>query len=229
MHLLTFRVSAELSVNFHQLSVQPQDLLPTCVNSLFVSWTFRHLPLTICTSIGPSKNIPCTRWTFRQLQATFRAVAGPSGNSQCGCGTFPQVASTFRAAVVPSATFRAVTGSSVNFLSGHRSSVNFHQLSVPPRDFPSTSVNSPCGHRPSVNFRQISVLLQDLCLLLLNCRSSGFRQLSLLPCFHAFCQLTSTLRVSSGPSTFCASEGHSVNFSQLSVRPRDLPPTFSAA
>ena len=88
VHLLTFHVSAELSVNFHQLSVQPQDLLPTCVNSLFVSRTFRHLPLTICASMGPSKmfcvpaglsvNFRQLSVQLRDLQATLNAAAGHS-------------------------------------------------------------------------------------------------------------------------------------------------------
>ena len=173
VHLLTFRASAGLSVNFHQLSVRPQDLPPTCVDSMFVSGTFSHFPLTICASMGPSKNVLCTCWTFRQLQATFRAVVGPSGNSQCGHRTFLQVASTFRAAVVPSATFHVVAGSSVNFSSSHGCSVNFHQLSVHQRDLPTTKGKFPCCHGtfhilsvqtrgPSVKLLQLSVLLRDL-------------------------------------------------------------------
>ena len=107
-----------------------QDLPPTCVDSMFVRRTFSRFPLTISASMGPFKNVLCTRWTFRQFQATFRADVGHSGNSQCGRRTFLQVASTFHAAVVPSATFHAVAGSSGNCPSSHGPSVNFHQLSV---------------------------------------------------------------------------------------------------
>ena len=38
-------------------------------------------------------------------------------------------------------------------------SVNFRQLSVPPRDFLSTSVNFLCGHN---NFRELSEWLREL-------------------------------------------------------------------
>ena len=92
----TFHVCKGPSVNFPCISGTfrqlpstfraMQDLPPTCVDSMFVSRTFSRFPLTICASMGPSKNVLCTRWTFRQLQTTFRAVVGPSGNSQCGAG-----------------------------------------------------------------------------------------------------------------------------------------------
>ena len=168
----TFRTATGLSANMRQLSVRPQDLPSPSFNNLCIHGTF--------------KIVPCTHWTFRQFQATFRAVAGPSGNSQCGRGIFPPVASTFRAAVVPSVTFQAATGLQLT-------SINFPCIHETFRQHLST-LSAAVG--PFVNFRQISVRLQDFCLLLSNCPASGFRQISVLLCFHAFCQLMSTLRVS---------------------------------
>ena len=69
-------------------------------------------------------------------------------------------------------------------------SVNFHQLSVRPLNFPSTSINIPCGH---VTF----------CQLLSTFRAAAKPSVN-FTCIHiTFRQLV---------STFCASAGHSVNF-----------------
>ena len=177
-----FLVPAGLSDNFRRLSVHPWDLQAT------------H-----SATVGHSQNCfnsPCGHGTFlqfsvrsRDLSATFLAATGlqlTSINFPCIHETFRQHSSILRAAAEPY--------------------VNFCHFFVQPRDHPEMSVNFLCDRgtflqllsnfsapaRSFVYLCQLSVCLQDL--------PSGYRQLSVLPCFHAFCQLTSTLRVSTGPS-----------------------------
>ena len=83
---------------------------------------------------------------------------------------------------------------------------------------------------PSINFRCIDETLQQLLVRggnsrLLPERQQTFRQLSVHPQVSP-----STFRASEGPSvTFLASVGPSVNISQISAQPRDLPSTFCVA
>ena len=157
--------------------------------------------------MGPFINFPCIRRNF----ANF-----------CQLPVCPlDLLSTFRTTVVSFVHFCQLSvsvGHSVRFSCVCET---FHQNFVLQRDLPSIFINFSCVHG---TFHQ---LLSTFCLLLSNCPASGFRQLSVLLCFHAFCQLMSTLRVSSGtsvnflcvqgtfcqlPSTFRASEGLSVKF-----------------
>ena len=178
--------------------------------------------------------IPVIHGTFRQLLSIFSASAGPCVKFSCVRGTFRQLSvrprdypSNFVSAehsvifsklhVHPcdlASTFRASAGHSVNF-PGH------------PWDFTSTSVNSQCIRG---TMRQIFVCQWDI--------QSTFRsfvvpsvKLVNSPCIcGTFCQLLSTFCASMGPpKTICAAAGPSVNFSQLSVRPWNLPSTFRAA
>ena len=108
-----------------------------------------------------------------------------------------------------------------DFLSNIRTSacpsVNFHQLSVHLRYFPSTCVNFSCI---SGTFSQLSVHPWDFLSISVNS-----------PRIHGtFCQLLSTLCASVGPTKmFRAAAGPSVNFSQLSVQPWDHLSTFRAS
>ena len=105
-----------LPVCRHQLSMCPWELLSTL--RMFV---------------GPSINFPSSRKTFRQLLSTFRASAELPLNFvsfSCVRGYFKK--------------FRTAIGSSVNFSHLSCSHGTFRQLSVHPRDIPSTSVNFSC-------------------------------------------------------------------------------------
>ena len=126
-----FRASAGLSVNFRQLSLRPQDLPPPSSNNLCICGTFRKCSVYLLNFLSISGNFPCSCGTFRQLSLRLRHIPKSCFSFLCGRETFRN--------------FQYVAGSSVNFLSGHGSSGDFHPLSVQPRDFLSTSVNSLCG------------------------------------------------------------------------------------
>ena len=144
-----------LSVNFRQLSVHPRDHASfSYVSQLSVrSW---YLPSRLVNS-------PCICGTLCQLSSTFCASMGPPKTI---CAAARPSVNFSQLSVWPwdlLSTFRASTRPSVNFL--HVRGI-FHQLSVQPRDLPSTffcdrgtfrqpqstfhasvgpSVNFPCG------------------------------------------------------------------------------------
>ena len=174
---------------------------------------------------GPSINFPSARGTFRQLSSTFHSSAGHSIIILCGHGTFCQLSkqlyvwprdflSTFLAPMGPSlkfsSTFRVAGRPSVNFPCIHGTfckhlstflesagpSSNFRQISVGPRDLPSTfhaSMGLPSTFHayagPSVDFPQLL------------CIRGTFSEFSM--------HLRDLL------STFRACVGPSVDFSQL--------------
>ena len=163
------------------------------------------------------------RWTFCQLQSTFHAVAKLSVNFPCNNGT-----------------------SCLLSIRQHHilsNSINFHQLSMHPRDLPSTFLVST---RPSINFLCGCETFYKLPSTLVH--PPYFRQIPSnsinFPCAHRrFCQLfirqwdllstsvnfscvRETFREPSVRprylhSTFHASVGPSVNFNQQSVQSRD--------
>ena len=193
------------------------------VNFLCIRGPFRQLPLALCVSVEAFINFNQHSMQPRDISSTFRASAGPSGNFHqlsvrplylpstsinilCGCGTFRQLSVHLRD-ILP--TFHASEGPSINFpyVRGH--SVNFRQLSMHPRGYPS---NFCVSAEHSVIFSKHSVRPWDLPSTSVN-----------LPCIRV------TFRLLSSP--FCASK-FSVNilcgcrtFYQLFLHPRDIPCT----
>ena len=113
-HLSNFYVAAGPSVNFHELSVQPQDLLSISVNSLCACGTFHQLPSTVRAVVRHSV-------IYLLLSLRSRNLPLTSVNFLCFLGTFRPF--------------------SVNFHASAGQSINFCQHSVPPLDLPSTSDN----------------------------------------------------------------------------------------
>ena len=172
-------MTAEPTVNFHQLSVYPRDLPSTSVNFLHVCRTFREFPSAFSACTGPSVSFKYFCGTFHQVPSTFHAATRPSFNFPCGRGTFCQFSMRPRD---HSSAFRAAWGHSMNLPTLCAPSVNFRQFYVWLRDLPSTfhasvrPVNLLCScgtfrslpstfrtlAGPSVNYSQLFVHLREL-------------------------------------------------------------------
>ena len=179
-------VSAEHSVIFSYHSVHSRDLASTfrasaghSVNFPCIHETFCQLPSTLSASTGPCVKFSC-QW---DIQSTLRpfvvpsvkfgllsvyvryllstsvnilCVCGTSQNILCSCWTFYQLQSTIRAALGPFVNFLCIR-QTFSQLSGRPR--DFHQLSVQPRDLPSTFCMIV---GPSVNLSQLSMPLWGL-------------------------------------------------------------------
>ena len=202
------------------------------VNSRQISVHLRVLPSTVCAEAEPSVSIRQLSVCPRDLRSTFRAAAGHSVNFRqlfedpwdlplssvnfsCIRGTFQKVPygrwtvchlhqlfvwsrdlpSTLRTIMGPSVSFPYVRGT-------------FCQLSIRPRDIPSSFVNFSCVR---VIILQYSVHQRNL-----PSTSDNFR------CIHGTCRQLFVHHFEF-PSYFRASTGHSVNFHDIFVCPRNLP------
>ena len=135
---------------------------------------------------------------------------GPSVNSLCRSGTFCQHPSTFRLSTWPS----------VNFLWCSRTFCKLPSTlcaSVGP------SINCPCVLG---TFRQHFVLPSNLPLFQSTFLASVWPSVNFLCCCGTFRQ--NSLWLEHHSSTFIASMGHSINFRELSVRPRDFTSVLHA-
>ena len=207
-----------ISETFHQLSVRPQDLPSTSMNILSVRgkhfvrkldlplnfrqilvW-LRVLPSSFCASSGPSVIFrkhsvqPRTSVNLHQLLRDRRIYRQLS--------VHPQHLSQ---------TFRAFEGTSMNFPYVRGGFINFRQLSMHPRDYPS---NFCVSAEHCVIFSKHSVQPWGL-----PSTSANFCTFS-APSISIQCDRGSFRHIQ---STFCAVVGLSATFCQLSVRPRDLP------
>ena len=228
--------------DFHQHSSTLHPSTRHSISSPFVHRTFCQLPSTFCLSVEyilcgswtfcvTSDNFLCARGSFHQvfvrqqhLQSPFvnipcsRGLPSACVNLLCGCGTYRQLSLQVRDHLP---TFRASEGLSINFPYVWRRSINFHQLSVHPRDYLS---NFCVSAEHCVIFSKHFV------------RPQGFPSTSVkfctfsapsgkISCDHgSICQILSTFHASADiKSTFLAPAQPSVNFHQLSVRLRDLP------
>ena len=147
-------------------------------------------------------NLSCIRETILKLSALVLDFLSTSVNLLCVCGTFHQLfvhprelTSTFHTIMGPSVSFLYVCGT-------------FCQLSIRLRDIPSSFVNFSCVR---VIILQYSVHQRNL-----PSTSDNFR------CIHGTCHQLSVHRFEL-PSYFRASAGHSVNFHDIFVCPRNLP------
>ena len=154
-----------------------------------------------------SVNIPCSR----RLPSTCV-------NFSCGCGTYGQLSLQPRD---HSPTFRASEGPSINFPYVWGRSINFCQFSVHPRYYPS---NFCVSAEHCFIFSKHFVRPQGLPSTSVNFCTFSAPSVN-IPCDHgSICQLSSTFHAAADiTSTFLAPAQPSVNFHQLSVRPRDLP------
>ena len=207
------------------------------MNISSVCGTFHQLPWTFCRCAGSSVNFPCVCRNFHRLfmhpwdlpsisvfcrtfPSNFRVTADPSINFPCGHGTFRQLSLCLRNLLSTFVIFPCLCWTLrkllANFLDSEGTSVNFCQISVGPRDLPSTfpasvgpSVNFPCVHgtcyQPSVRLWN---LVSTFCAstgpsvnILWLCRTLGrlpstFRSASWLsvkfPCVRGTCQRCST-------------------------------------
>ena len=132
----TFVNFRSVSETFRQHSIRPRDLPSTSINFLSVcgnilcgSWTFR---LT-------SDNFLCGWGTCRQVFVLQLDLQSSSVNNPCGLGIYRQLSVH---PWDPSPSFRASEVPSINFMYVRGRSINFRQLSVHPREYPSNFCES---------------------------------------------------------------------------------------
>ena len=183
--------------------------------------------------MSTSVNFSCIPRTLHQLSVcllnileNFHAAARPSVNFCQLSVHLRNLPSTFCASaelISNSVSFLCFRGLFEKFRTAVGSSVNTSQLSVRLRDFPSAFCAST-GH--SFNFRQHFMRPKDYPLTF-RVSAGHSVNFSELPCGRGiFCQLS--VHLQDLPSIFGVSAEISVNFHQLSVRPRDLLSTFRA-
>ena len=168
--LSILRSSTGPSINFHQLlSVRGKHFvrkLDLPLNFRQLSVWLRDLPSSFLASAGPSV-------IFHKHSVRPRDLLSTCVNFSCGCGTYRQLSVHLRDL---SPTFRASEGPFINFSYVRGRSINFRQLFVRLRDYPtnicvsaehcvifskhsmrpqglpSNCVNFPCGLK---TFRQL--------------------------------------------------------------------------
>ena len=181
---------------FCQLSIQLQDLSPTFINFPFIRGNFRQLSVRLWEIPSNSLNLLCVEDHGKSSSSAESLMVFSINFLRC-CWTFRELPSTCCASA----------GHFVYFLCIHRT---LHQLSVHLRNLPSTF----CA---SADF--LSNFVSFLCV-------RGLFKKVLYGCW-IFCQHQSTFRAVAGLSvSFLCVCGNSVNFRQLSIRPRDYPLTF---
>ena len=201
--------------------MQKRDLPSASVNFSFVHVTFGQLFVLQQDILSTSFNSLCVRGTFHQLFVHPRALALTSVNFLCVRGTFQKVPFGCWTVCQLHSTFCVVTRSSINFSYNHETICQrtvlrthgnvrstFCQLSIRPRDIPSSFVSFSCDR---VIILQYSVHQQNL-----PSTSDNFRSI------HETCCQLSVHRFEL-PSSFRASAGHSVNFHDIFMCPRNLP------
>ena len=140
----TFVNFTSISETFHQLSVRPRDLTSTFINILSDRGKHFVWKLDLLLNLRQISAWP------RVLLSRFCASAGPTviycthsvlpWTSVNLCQLFVRpwdLPSTFRASAGSLPTFRASEGPSIEFPYIRGRSINFRQLSVHPRDYPS--------------------------------------------------------------------------------------------
>ena len=193
--------------------------------------------------LSTSVNILCCRETFRQFLSTFSVAKTPSVNFPCG-QEICQSPSTVCTAGLSSVNilFHQVTFCQLVliFFAAARSSINFCQHSLWPRDHLSTSVNYPRGRETFSQIHRLSVQPGHYLPTAINilCSWETLRQLP--STFHMagrpFVKFPPNFREGRRPSinfpcdreflsTYCASGRSFIKFCQVSAQTGELPTT----
>ena len=191
-------------VTFCQLQSTIRAAAGPSVGFLCISGTFHEYSVCLHNIPSTSVNFPCICRTFHQFSMRPRDLPSVSVNSFHFCWTFP---SNFRVTAAPSINFPSSCGVFCQLPHIFRADAG---LSIRARTF--------CNH--SVQPRDLPSHSINLCQ-----NDVSVRPSENILCGHwTFHQL---------PSTFCTSEGQSINYlcisgnfcelCQLSVRPQELP------